>query len=136
MSPSTDSLPALSVLTVAQWKTQLTDEAFTLNAYGILMGTETAPASSADARTKADYSACKSSLIGLMHKSLDMAQKQTVLANVDILDAQATYEALLAAYEPKTSASRVAVIQELLALRKKDEERYASFGSRALEIVS
>lgn len=118
MSPSTSPLPALTVLTVAQWKSQLIDEALLINAYGIIMGTEAAPTNNADARLKTDYQLHQSSIIGLMRKSLDLAQKQTILGDLtDVMDAKGVYDRLLAAYEPKTSASRVAVIQELIAVR-------------------
>lgn len=129
------ALPSLSVLTVARWKSQLIDEAFSLNAYGILKGTESAPASSADARTKSDYNARKSAIIGLMRKSLDMAQKQTILDDIADDDAKAIYDALLATYEPKNSATRMTVMQELVALRKKEDEVYAAYGARAFEIA-
>jgi len=58
MPYSPSPLPSLSVLTVGQWKSQLIDEAFSLNAFGILTGTEQQPATTADARLRTDYNAC------------------------------------------------------------------------------
>ena len=131
--PALTPLPNLSVATVGQWKSQLIDEAFSLNAYGILEGTESPPAAN-EARLVADYNACRSALIGLIRKSLDASQKETVIAGIDPLGANAIYKKLLDQYEPKTAASRMSVMQEIIALRKKDDEAYSVFGARAIEL--
>ena len=124
-SPSSDATAVspssnpLNVYTAQQWKRVCINKALELNAYGILMGTESEPTS--DAKLKANYQEWLSKLIGYLRSTLDHSQTDTILGKVSILDAKGTWEALLSAYEPKTSGSRTSVLQELIALCKGDE---------------
>ena len=126
----------LSVLTVAKWKDELITEALDLHAYGILNGTEEAPSSGSDAKLIHSFNQRQSRLASYIRKTLDEVQRQTILAGIDVLDVCTTYKTLLEQYEPKTSASRVSVIQELVSFHKKDDETYSEYGSRSIAIAN
>ena len=132
---STSTPLKLSVYTVVEWKNNLITRALELNALGILENTENAPAST-EARLTADYNARKSKIAGYIRSTLDTTQISTILTGIHILDIPAVYKALLDAYEPKTSASRVSILQELVSLRQQDNETFEQYGSRAMEIAN
>lgn len=125
----------LSVYTVAEWKNNVLTKALDLNAYGILDASEEAP-DSTDCKSVLDYNSRRSRLAGYIRGTLDVVQLSTVLRDVDILDNHKVYTTLLAAYEPKTSASRVSIMQELITLHKKDDETFEQYGARAIEVAS
>ena len=134
-SDTTSPIIKLSVFTVSEWKNAIITKALELNAYEILTNTESPP-DPKDRRLVAEYSARRSKLAGYIRSTLDMVQITTVLSGVDILDLPAVFVKLVTTYKPKTSASRVSLLQELTTLRKKEEETFEQYGSRAIEIAS
>ena len=116
-STTTSSPIMLTAYTVQQWKFTVENKAFDLNAYGILTGEEKKPGSNADDKVKSDYASRRSKLIGYVRSTLDHSQLETVLSGIQVTDIAAIWEKLLETYQPKTSGSRISVLQEMMALR-------------------
>ena len=139
-STSTASPIMLTAYTVQEWKFAVENKAFDLNAYGILTGEEKRPSANADDKVKSDYAARRSRLIGYIRSTLDHSLIQTVLSGINVTDAAAIWTKLLETYQPKTSGSRIGVLQELMALRMKspgfEKETYSDFGSRCMALTS
>ena len=57
-----------------------------------------------------------SKLIGYVRSTLDHSQLETVLSGIQVTDIAAIWEKLLETYQPKTSGSRISVLQEMMAL--------------------
>ena len=130
----------LTAYTVQQWKFTVENKAFDLNAYGILTGEEKKPGSNADDKVKSDYASRRSKLIGYVRSTLDHSQLETVLSGIQVTDIAAIWEKLLETYQPKTSGSRISVLQEMMALRMRssgfEKETYSDFGSRCMAHAS
>ena len=134
-SDTTSTAVKLSIYTIAEWKNNLITKALEFSAYGILMGTESPPAPS-ETRATESYNSRQSKLAGYIRGTLDIVQITTILNGVDILDIPTIYAKLLSAYESKTSASRISILQELVSLRKKNDETFEQYGSHAIELAS
>ena len=79
-------------------------------------------------------------LTGYIRSTLDHSQTETILATIRILDLPGTWKALLESYEPKDSASRTNVLQELVALCKGssgfETESYQDYRSRCVALAA
>ena len=97
----------LSAATVSQWKLDIENEAMSLDAIDILKGEEEEPTgdTSDDKKAFRQYRSRRSKLTGYIRKTLDVAQIESILRNVNINDPKAQFDALLAHYQPKTSSS-------------------------------
>lgn len=134
------SLVMLNAYNVQQWKFTVENKAFELNAWGILMGEEKLPSIKADEKVKSDYASRRSKLIGYIRSTLNHSQVETILSGIPVTNVAAIWKKLLATYEPKTSGSRIGVLQELMSLRMKspgmENETYSDYGLRCMALAA
>ena len=117
-----------------EWKDAIINKALMLNAYGILMGTETLDKT--DEAAAANFTARQSRLAGNIGSTLNEAIR-ALLRNanpkIDPIDAHSTWKFIVNHLESKSTNSRLFAAQEMIALRKGDtgheNETYSAYGA-------
>ncbi|KAF5339456.1 hypothetical protein D9611_009755 [Ephemerocybe angulata] len=141
MSSTTNAEPVkLSAFTVQAWKRQVNTKALDFAAWGILHGTEPYPGFSADPKTIASWNERRSKLLGYIMSTIDETMADTFLQDISTVDVNDMWLRLIELFEPKSAASRTAVLQELMAMRMSspgnENESFQQYGNRAIALAA
>src|SRR5215217_7465787 len=141
MTSTTSNVVKLSATSVLAWKETVINRALDLNALDILSGDEVmekpgTSGSSEDKKEWREYCIRVTGMAGYIRSTLDLAQITSVLKGVENDNPKDMYNTLLEYYQPKTSQSRAAAFQELLSVRKTEDESYGEFGARVVSLGS
>ena len=129
----------LAEANASEWKDAIINKALMLNAYDILMGTETLPSAETDETAIANFKARQSWLAGSIGSTLNEAHRallRNATPKIAPTDAHSIWAFIVNHLESKTTNSRLFAAQEMIALRKGDadheNETYSAYGARCV----
>ena len=119
-----------------EWKDAVIDKALVLEAYDLLMGTETLNSHGKDAAAIANFKSRQTRLAGNISSTLS-GTHHALLRDVDPkiapIDAHRIWKFILNELESKTTNTRLFAAQEMIALRKghtgHEDESYSAYGA-------
>ena len=129
----------LAEANASKWKDAIINKALMLNAYNILMGTETLPSADTDETAVANFKARQSRLAGNIGSTLNEVHRallRNATPKIAPTDAHGIWVFIVNHLESKTTNSRLFAAQEMIALRKGDadheNEMYSAYGARCV----
>ena len=122
-----------------EWKDAIINKALVLNAYDILMGTETLVSIGTDETVVANFNSRQSRLAGNISSTLNEAHRallRNATPKIAPTDAHGIWSFIVNHLESKKTKSRQFALQEMITLRKGDanheNETYSAYGARCV----
>ena len=130
----------LTEANTSKWKYAIINKALMLNAYNILMGTETLASAGMDVMAIVSFRSCHSKLAGTIGSTLNEGHDALIknaMPKIAPNDAHGIWKFMVNELESKSTNACLYAAQEILALRKgnagHENETYSAYGTHCVQ---